>query len=55
MPSILASLQKSVHGVVLGKTVGPDWITHGVPESSLLTTFTVSKSSEPPLISVFFL
>ncbi|KAF6200667.1 hypothetical protein GE061_005110 [Apolygus lucorum] len=38
MPSILGALQKSVLGVVLGKTVAPDWITHGVPKSALLNS-----------------
>ncbi|XP_014287849.1 E3 ubiquitin-protein ligase MYCBP2 isoform X3 [Halyomorpha halys] len=41
MPNILGSLQKSVLGVILGKTVAPDWITHGVPHSSLLSTYQI--------------
>ncbi|XP_073976386.1 MYC binding protein highwire isoform X3 [Rhodnius prolixus] len=38
MPSILGALQKSVLGVMLGKTVAPDWITHGIPKSALLSS-----------------
>lgn len=34
MPFVLTSLQRSVHAVLLGKLVCPDWITHGIPRSS---------------------
>lgn len=41
MPSVLASLQRSVHGVLLGKSARPDWISCGVPKSSYLMSFGV--------------
>ena len=39
LPHTVAALQRSVHGVLLGKVVRPDWITHGVPRSSQSTAF----------------
>ncbi|RZF32322.1 hypothetical protein LSTR_LSTR001786 [Laodelphax striatellus] len=41
MPTVLASLQRSVHGVLLGKTIRPDWMTCGTPKSCLLMTYKV--------------
>ncbi|XP_024084698.1 E3 ubiquitin-protein ligase MYCBP2 isoform X3 [Cimex lectularius] len=46
MPSILGALQKSVLGVVLGKTVAPDWITHGIPKSALLAQHEIYAKPE---------
>ncbi|GIX98131.1 hypothetical protein CEXT_91021 [Caerostris extrusa] len=40
-PGIMASLQRSVHAVLLGKTMGPDWLTHGFPSSALCNCFSV--------------
>ncbi|XP_023210718.1 E3 ubiquitin-protein ligase MYCBP2-like [Centruroides sculpturatus] len=40
-PGILSSLQRSVHAVLLGKTIRPDWLTHGIPKSSLCDSFSV--------------
>lgn len=37
----MASLQRSVHAVLLGKTVGPDWLTHGFPRTALCGSFSV--------------
>nr|CAH7734761.1 unnamed protein product [Callosobruchus chinensis] len=39
MPAVLSALQRSVHGVLLGKVVRPDWITHGVPATSKIESF----------------
>lgn len=46
MPSILGALQKSVLGVMLGKTVAPDWITHGIPKSALLSSHHILNQSK---------
>ncbi|CAG9838820.1 unnamed protein product [Diabrotica balteata] len=46
MPAVLSSLQKSVHGVLLGKTIRPDWITHGVPNVAKINSFHVKFPSE---------
>ncbi|GFY47108.1 hypothetical protein TNIN_284731 [Trichonephila inaurata madagascariensis] len=40
-PGIMASLQRSVHAVLFGKTIGPDWLTHGFPCSALCCSFSV--------------
>ncbi|XP_054723026.1 E3 ubiquitin-protein ligase MYCBP2-like [Uloborus diversus] len=40
-PGIMASLQRSVHAVLFGKTVGPDWLTHGFPSCALFSSFAV--------------
>uniref|UniRef100_A0A8D8RF51 RCR-type E3 ubiquitin transferase n=1 Tax=Cacopsylla melanoneura TaxID=428564 RepID=A0A8D8RF51_9HEMI len=39
LPQVMTSLQKSVQSVVLEKLVAPDFISHGVPKSSKLMTF----------------
>ncbi|XP_054276655.1 E3 ubiquitin-protein ligase MYCBP2-like [Macrosteles quadrilineatus] len=39
LPNAVAALQRSVHGVLLGKVIRPDWITHGVPKTAKLTSF----------------
>ncbi|KAK7079005.1 E3 ubiquitin-protein ligase mycbp2, partial [Halocaridina rubra] len=41
VPIILTFLQRSVHAVLLGKTSRPDWLTGGVPKSSLIDKFSV--------------
>lgn len=41
MPAVLSSLQRSIHGVLLGKMIRPDWLTHGVPLSSKIDSFHV--------------
>lgn len=41
VPVILTYLQRSVHAVLLGKTSRPDWLSCGVPKSSLIDRFTV--------------
>ncbi|KAJ9574765.1 hypothetical protein L9F63_008079, partial [Diploptera punctata] len=46
MPAVLTALQRSVHGVLLGKVVRPDWITHGVPKNSRIDSFRVKMSTE---------
>lgn len=46
MPYVLTSLQRSVHAVLLGKLVRPDWITYGVPKCSKIYTSTLKLSSE---------
>lgn len=43
---VLTSLQRSVHAVLLGKLVRPDWITHGVPKSSKIYSSTLKLPSE---------
>ena len=42
LPSILASLQRSVHSVLIRRTVHPDFMSHGVPVSCLVDTFPVA-------------
>jgi len=44
MPAVLTALQRSVHGVLLGKVIRPDWNTHGVPKNSQIDTFRVKMS-----------
>lgn len=46
MPSVLSSLQRSVHGVLLGKIQRPDWITHGIPVSSKTDSFHLQTIKE---------
>ncbi|KAJ8975749.1 hypothetical protein NQ317_015371, partial [Molorchus minor] len=46
MPLVLSSLQRSVHGVLLGKIIRPDWITHGVPSNSIIDHFVVRLPAE---------
>ncbi|KAK0177732.1 hypothetical protein PV328_001750 [Microctonus aethiopoides] len=46
MPCVLASLQRSVEAVLLGKIPRPDWITYGVPKSSKLYTFNLRLPSD---------
>ncbi|KAJ8932268.1 hypothetical protein NQ318_009222, partial [Aromia moschata] len=46
MPAVLSSLQRSVHGVLLGKCLRPDWMTHGVPSNSVIDQFSVKLPSE---------
>ncbi|GLH12984.1 Probable E3 ubiquitin-protein ligase HERC2 [Gryllus bimaculatus] len=41
MPAVLAALQRSVHGVLLGRVARPDWFTHGVPKNSRIDSFHV--------------
>ncbi|XP_050301011.1 E3 ubiquitin-protein ligase MYCBP2 isoform X2 [Anthonomus grandis grandis] len=54
MPAVLSSLQRSIHGVLLGKLVRPDWLTHGVPQSSKIDSFQVKMPTDllnAPLIT----
>ncbi|CAH0546546.1 unnamed protein product [Brassicogethes aeneus] len=46
MPTVLSALQRSVHGVLLGKTQRPDWITHGIPVNTKLDSFQVRLPQE---------
>lgn len=46
MPAVLTSLQRSIHGILLGKIIRPDWITNGVPRSSIIDTFHVRMPSD---------
>ncbi|PNF26995.1 hypothetical protein B7P43_G12699 [Cryptotermes secundus] len=46
MPAVLTALQRSVHGVLLGKVVRPDWFTHGMPKNSRIDTFHVKMSGD---------
>ena len=41
MPGILAALQRSVHSLLIRRTVHPDFMSHGVTVSSLVDTFPV--------------
>ncbi|XP_038063242.1 E3 ubiquitin-protein ligase MYCBP2-like [Patiria miniata] len=43
VPSILSSLQRSVHAVLLGKTHFPDWLTSGIPSQSQLDSWEVQN------------
>ena len=42
LPSILASLQRSVHSILIRRTIHPDFMSHGVPVSCLVDTFPVA-------------
>lgn len=44
MPLVMTALQRSVHGVLLGKIARPDWLTHGVPLAAQIDTFVVKMS-----------
>ncbi|KAF5304147.1 hypothetical protein FQA39_LY01932 [Lamprigera yunnana] len=46
MPAVLTSLQRSIHGILLGKIMRPDWITHGVPMNSKIDNFQVRMPSD---------
>ncbi|XP_056648043.1 E3 ubiquitin-protein ligase MYCBP2 isoform X1 [Diorhabda sublineata] len=46
MPAVLSALQKSVHGVLLGKTIRPDWITHGVSNAAKINCFHIKFPTE---------
>ncbi|XP_074033015.1 MYC binding protein highwire isoform X2 [Leptinotarsa decemlineata] len=46
MPAVLSSLQKSLHGILLGKIIRPAWITHGVPIKSKIDYFSVKLPNE---------
>lgn len=46
MPAVLTSLQRSVHGVLLGKIHRPDWISHGVSMNSLIDCSVVRMPSD---------
>ena len=43
VPQILTSLQKSVHAVLLGKTVLPDWLNSGVKVDAKCLSIDLSK------------
>ena len=53
MPLVMTALQRSVHGVLLGKTARPDWLTHGVPHAAHIDSFVVkmSKGKKKNLLS----
>lgn len=44
MPLVMTALQRSVHGVLLGKVARPDWLTHGVPHAAKIDDFVVKMS-----------
>lgn len=46
MPAVLTSLQRSVHGVLLGKVIRPDWITHGILYNSVIDTYHVKMPTD---------
>ncbi|XP_031781072.1 E3 ubiquitin-protein ligase MYCBP2 isoform X6 [Nasonia vitripennis] len=46
MPIVLNSLQRSVHAILLGKLVRPDWITHGVPKTAKIYTSTLKLPND---------
>lgn len=52
MPAVLSTLQRSVHGMLLGKIIRPDWLTHGVPATSLIDTFNLKLPKELSDISL---
>ena len=41
MPGVLASLQRSVHSLLIKKAIHPDFMSHGIPVSCLVDTFPV--------------
>nr|XP_054754619.1 LOW QUALITY PROTEIN: E3 ubiquitin-protein ligase MYCBP2-like [Lytechinus pictus] len=41
VPSIIVALQRSVHALLVGKTLFPDWLTLGVPNQSLIDTWSI--------------
>lgn len=46
MPAVLTSLQRSVHGVLLGKVIRPEWITHGVSINAIIDTYQIKMPSD---------
>uniref|UniRef100_A0AAR5Q5P7 PHR domain-containing protein n=1 Tax=Dendroctonus ponderosae TaxID=77166 RepID=A0AAR5Q5P7_DENPD len=46
MPVVLSSLQRSIHAVLLGKMIRPDWLTHGVPTTSKIDSFLITTSAD---------
>jgi len=46
LPMVLSSMQRSVHAVLLGKLPRPDWLSHGVPTSSVVDEFPIINSGE---------
>lgn len=43
-PDILILLQRSVHAVLLGSTMRPDWLTHGITDKSQTDSFVISEA-----------
>ncbi|XP_041463247.1 E3 ubiquitin-protein ligase MYCBP2-like isoform X4 [Lytechinus variegatus] len=41
VPAIIVALQRSVHALLVGKTLFPDWLTLGVPNQSLIDTWSI--------------
>ena len=48
VPHILTSLQKSVHAVLLGKTVLPDWLNSGIKNDARMLKITLPKTERGP-------
>lgn len=46
MSAVLSTLQRSVHGILLGKVIRPDWLTHGVPVMALVDSFHIKLPNE---------
>lgn len=46
MPLVLTSLQRSVQSVLLGKVMRPDWISHGIPNTTKMETFQVRMPTD---------
>lgn len=42
LPYILTSLQKSVQAVLIGKTMAPDWLTHGIRDKCKMMSVTLT-------------
>ena len=42
-PGILASLQRSVHSLLIKRVVHPDFMSHGVPVTCLVDSFPLVK------------
>jgi len=42
IPRCLVALQQSIYAVLIGRTQAPDWLTHGIPQSSHMTSAVVS-------------
>lgn len=51
MPYILTALQRSIHAVLLGKTIIPDWITNGILKKAQIDTFSLNMLEGVYLVS----
>ena len=47
VPSVLTSLQKSVHAMLLGRSQLPEWLSEGIRENSKTATIRLDMATPP--------